>query len=56
MNIRRLGLTLGAVAGLSLMAVAAITVERPTRPDADFGKVSEEMAAAARKAEKSEKP
>ena len=47
MNIRRLGMTLGAVAGLSLMAVAAMTVERPARPEADFGKVSEDMAAAA---------
>ncbi|RPH35052.1 MAG: DUF3500 domain-containing protein [Planctomycetota bacterium] len=47
MNIRRWGMTVGAVAGLSLMAVAAMTVERPARPEADFGKVSEDMAAAA---------
>jgi hypothetical protein len=47
MNIRRVGITLGVVAGLSLMAVAAMTVEPPVRGEADFGKVSEDMAAAA---------
>ncbi len=39
--------TLGAVAGLALMAVAALTVETPARRAADFGKVSEEMVSAA---------
>jgi hypothetical protein len=39
--------TLGAAAGLALMAVAALTVETPARRAADFGKVSEEMVAAA---------
>ena len=38
---------LGAVAGLALMAVAALTVEGPARRPADFVKVSEEMVAAA---------
>jgi hypothetical protein len=47
MTTRRIWMALGAVAGLSLMAVAAITVESPARADADFGKVSEEMSAAA---------
>jgi hypothetical protein len=47
MTIRRIVMTLGAAAGLSLMAVAAMTVERPARTEADFGKVSEDMAAAA---------
>jgi hypothetical protein len=47
MKIRHLGMTLGAAAGLSLMAVAAMTVEPPVRVEADFGKVSEDMAAAA---------
>src|SRR6185295_8645816 len=40
-------MSLGAAAGLSLMAVAAMTVDAPSRPAGDFGKVSEEMAAAA---------
>lgn len=44
---KKLLTTLGAVAGLALMAVAALTVESPARPEPDFGKVSEEMAAAA---------
>lgn len=38
---------LGVVAGLALMTVAALTVETPARRTADFGKVSEEMVAAA---------
>jgi len=44
---KTLGMSLGAAAGLSLMAVAAITVDAPSRPAGDFGKVSEEMTAAA---------
>ena len=44
---KTLWMSLGAAAGLSLMAVAAITVDAPSRPAGDFGKVSEEMAAAA---------
>jgi len=47
MKTRRIWMTLGAAAGLSLMAVAAITVETPARVEGDFGKVSEEMAGAA---------
>ena len=44
---KTLWISLGAAAGLSLMAVAAITVDAPSRPAGDFGKVSEEMTAAA---------
>ena len=44
---KTLWMSLGAAAGLSLIAVAAITVDAPPRPAGDFGKVSEEMAAAA---------
>lgn len=40
-------MTLGAAAGLVLMAVAAVSVEVPPRPAGDFGKVCEEMATAA---------
>ncbi|HZE98272.1 MAG TPA: DUF3500 domain-containing protein [Planctomycetota bacterium] len=39
--------SLGAAAGLALMAVAALTVETPSRAAGDFTKVSEEMCAAA---------
>ena len=46
-RLKTLAISLGAAAGLSLMAVAAITVETPTRPAADLTKVSEDMAAAA---------
>jgi Protein of unknown function (DUF3500) len=40
-------MSLGAALGLSLMAVAALTVETASRPAGDFGKVAEEMSAAA---------
>src|SRR6185369_10930903 len=46
-RLKTLWMSLGAAAGLSLMAVAAISVDAPSRPAADFGKVSEEMTAAA---------
>jgi len=44
---KKLLVSFGAAAGLALMAVAALTVESPARRPADFGKVSEEMVAAA---------
>src|SRR6187455_3567865 len=44
---KKLLVSFGAAAGLALMAVAALTVETPARRPADFGKVSEEMVAAA---------
>jgi len=45
MTIRRIWMALGAAVGLSLMAVAALTLETPVLRDGDFGKVSEDMAA-----------
>jgi hypothetical protein len=47
LNLKTFAVSLGAAAGLALMAVVALTVESPSRPAGDFGKVSEEMAAAA---------
>src|SRR5436305_1538503 len=44
---KNIGMTLGVALGLSLMAVAALTIESPARPSGDFGKVAEEMSAAA---------
>jgi len=44
---KKLLMSLGAAAGLALMAVVALTVEAPSRRPADFGKISEEMAGAA---------
>ena len=46
-RLKTLAITLGAAAGLSLMAISAITAEAPARPEADLGKVSEDMASAA---------
>jgi len=44
---KKLLLSLGAAAGLALMALVALTVETPAPRGADFGKISEEMVAAA---------
>lgn len=44
---KKIWMSLGAVAGLSLMAVAAITVDPSAPASGDFGKVAEEMSAAA---------
>jgi hypothetical protein len=46
MTLKTLRMSLGAAAGLALMAVAAVTFETPSRRAGDFGKVSEEMSAA----------
>jgi hypothetical protein len=44
--LKKIASSLGVAFGLSLMA-AALTVESPPRPAGDFGKVAEDMAAAA---------
>src|SRR6185503_8482210 len=44
--LKKIATSLGVALGLSLMA-AALTVETPPRPAGDFGKVAEDMAAAA---------
>src|SRR5579864_6162320 len=44
---KKLQMTLGAALGLTLMALVALTVEAPARRGADFGKISEQMVAAA---------
>jgi len=46
-TLKKIFMSLGAALGLSLMAVAALTVESAPRPAGDFGKVAEEMSAAA---------
>jgi hypothetical protein len=45
--LKKVAMSLGAALGLSLMAVAALTIESPARPAGDFGKIAEEMSAAA---------
>src|SRR5579859_1503820 len=44
---KKLLMTLGAALGLALMALVALTVEAPARRGADFGKISEQIVAAA---------
>jgi hypothetical protein len=46
-RLKTLWMSLGAALGVSLMAIAAISVDAPSRATGDFGKVSEEMSAAA---------
>jgi len=46
-RLKTIATCLGVAAGLSLMALAAVTSETPARPAGDMTKVSEDMAAAA---------